>query len=168
MDKSLNELKIQAKKLFKCSKKDDVNALARLAKCYRSNQPTTDSLQLKHCQLVLAKELGFQDWQHLQKILSGAIGNKSAEVDMGSIFYVSACSALLNQWFTTYDEAKAALDAKHYLLPYKKQFVVVSVEHIKTLGITDIDLGHGEHNDVYAIYPGLAWDNLVLQIVKKR
>lgn len=166
MDKALNELKVRAKRLFKLCKNDDPKALARLAKGYKSNPPTAGKLQLKHCQVVIANELGFADWQSLHTIFSAKAGHSGAGLDMGTLFYKSACSAFLNQWFTTYDEAKTALDAEHYLLPYKKQFVLVTAQHIETLGIFDTTLLHNVHKDIVSCYPSSTWDDLALQVLK--
>jgi hypothetical protein len=166
MNKTLNELRIRAKILFKLCKSDDKNALARLAKCYRSDHLVGGKLQLKHCQLVLAKELGFQDWQHLQRVFSGTEHNNLVDLDMGSLFYNSECNAFLNQWFATYNEAKTALNSKHYLLPYKKQFIVVTADYIKAIGIKDTTLLHEIHNDIFACYPSATWDKLALQVLQ--
>ena len=43
--------------------------------------------------------------------------------DAGPLIYVDSMSVFLNQWFTTYEEARAFREAEGgYLLPFKNQF----------------------------------------------
>lgn len=54
--------------------------------------------------------------------------------------YIDAMDALLNRWFRTYEEARAALDAEGgYLLPFRRQCFVTSAEGVRTLGLDPDD-----------------------------
>ena len=64
----------------------------------------------------------------------------TAANDVGPIIYVSRMDAVLNRWFTTYEEARASLDAEGgYLLPYKNQFFITLSEGIRDLGLDPND-----------------------------
>ena len=55
----------------------------------------------------------------------------------GSIMYVPRMDAILNRWFTTYEEARASLESEGgYLLPFRNQFFVTTSEGIRKLGPT--------------------------------
>jgi len=168
MDRALNEVKNQAKILLKLCKKDHTKALARMAKWHKKIQVTEAGLKLKHCQFVLARELGFIDWQHLQKVLSGTLSKELSSLDLGTLFYPPACFSFLNKWFTTHQDAIGSLDENHYLLPHKKQFFVVTKDYIDTLGITDMVLLSKINRDMFFSYPGNIWDELTLQVLINR
>ena len=54
--------------------------------------------------------------------------------------YVPSMDAIVSRWFTTYEEARASLDAEGgYLLPYRTQFFVTSREAIRELGLDPDD-----------------------------
>jgi hypothetical protein len=54
--------------------------------------------------------------------------------------YVPRMDAILNRWFTTYEEARASLESEGgYLLPYRSQFFVTTNEEIRELGLDPED-----------------------------
>ena len=54
--------------------------------------------------------------------------------------YVSRMDAVLNRWFTSYEEARSSLEREGgYLLPYKDQFFVTLGEGIRELGLNPDD-----------------------------
>lgn len=54
--------------------------------------------------------------------------------------YVPRMDAILNRWFTVYEEARAALELEGgYLLPYRNYFFVTSSEGIRELGLDPND-----------------------------
>lgn len=56
------------------------------------------------------------------------------------IMYVGRMDAVLNSWFTNYQEARASRDSEGgYLLPYKSQFFVTQSEGIRELGLDPDD-----------------------------
>ena len=58
----------------------------------------------------------------------------------GPLMYVARMDAVLNRWFTSYEEARASLAAEGgYLLPYKTQFFVTEGEGIRELGLDPDD-----------------------------
>jgi hypothetical protein len=57
-----------------------------------------------------------------------------------SIMYVPRMDAILNRWFTTYEEARASLESEGgYQLPYRSQFFVTTSEGIRELGLDPED-----------------------------
>ena len=54
--------------------------------------------------------------------------------------YVPEMDAILNRWFTTYEAARASLDAEGgYLFPYRSQFFVTLSEGVRELGLNPED-----------------------------
>lgn len=54
--------------------------------------------------------------------------------------YVPRMDAVLNRWFTSYEEARAFLENEGgYLLPYKRQFFITEGEGIRELGLDPND-----------------------------
>ena len=54
--------------------------------------------------------------------------------------YVPQMAALLNRWFTTYEAARASLEAEGgYLFPYRNQFFVTLPEGVRELGLDPED-----------------------------
>ncbi len=124
-DTALLEVKFHAKKLLKSCLAQDPNALAQIkAFCDKLNLEPTE-LQLKHCQLFIARQIGFTDFNQCQRVLSGKalLGE-----DLGGLFHFRRCDTLLNHWFTNVDEAKdyCLANSGSLLLPFKKQFFVVN------------------------------------------
>jgi hypothetical protein len=58
----------------------------------------------------------------------------------GTLMYVARMDAVLNRWFTSYEEARSSRESEGgYLLPYKKQFFVTEGEGIRELGLDPDD-----------------------------
>lgn len=170
MEIALNEVKIQAKRLLKWIKLN--SQLPAMNKKHLIGLPSDniDAFKLKHCLIITARKLGFKNWHHCQQILQGT-DCIPADLDMGTIFHTSRCDVFINQWFATYNEAKILLDSQpksYYLLPYKKQFVVVKKQYLKELGVTDdFDNVLNELNfDLYHSYNSIVWDKLAAHIIK--
>ena len=54
--------------------------------------------------------------------------------------YVPQMGAVLNRWFTSYEEARTSLEEQGgYLFPYKKQFFVTEDEGVRELGLNPED-----------------------------
>ncbi|ABI39049.1 conserved hypothetical protein [Shewanella sp. MR-4] len=133
--RALTEVKILAKKHLKACQAGDAVALDKLASLMNKQGLTQQDIQLKHCQSLLARELGFTDFNHCQRVLSGQaqIGE-----DLGTLFHSRRCDSLLNHWFSVFDEAQAFLQQspQMVLLPYKKQFFVVNgADYLDALGL---------------------------------
>lgn len=148
----LAELKIRARLR--------INALRRNA----ADGAGTD-LRLRDCLTLVAREVGFAHWEHARVVLGGFA---QAGADMGSFWHAPRTGSLLNEWFAHRDEARAALlrQPASFLLPYRRQFVVVQADFVRELGIDpaadawtaidhDLDRGYGTPS-----WQALAWDRL--------
>ncbi len=137
---ALAEYKIRAGKLLKdfasADKRRAFGAAYRLASLWpdgNANELLADKsrVQRKHALAVIAREMGFRDWQHL---------TEEAHIELPAFDTARLFSArsgfYLNSWFVTYDEAKAALTQKgRFLFPYRHQFVVCEAGLLVGLGI---------------------------------
>jgi hypothetical protein len=60
--------------------------------------------------------------------------------DAGPLMYVETMDAFLNQWCSTYEEARTLREAEGgYLLPFKRQFFVTVAGAIVELGLDPDD-----------------------------
>lgn len=60
--------------------------------------------------------------------------------EAGPDMYVPRMDAVLNRWFTKYEDARASLEAEGgYLLPFKSQFFLTQSEGIRELGLDPDD-----------------------------
>jgi hypothetical protein len=58
----------------------------------------------------------------------------------GPIMYVTRMDAVLNRWFTSYEQARSSLEKEGgYLLPYKAQYFVTTSEGVRELGLDPDD-----------------------------
>ena len=118
-------------------------------------------LRLRDCLKLVAKEAGFTNWDHARRVLNG---EASPGEDMGTFWYAPRCAGLLNQWFATYEEARAALEAtprRCFLLPYRRQFMVVEDDFIRELGLDpeNREWAAVDH-DAVATHGGKSWGAL--------
>lgn len=132
----VRELKIRANFLFAGIGRGDEHALARLGAL---RGVSADSVQQKHCLAVVAREVGFMSWEHAKRVLEGAIGANDEGADFGTMLYTGG---MLNEWFASYEEARARLDGsseRRFLLAYKRHFLVVMDDFIEALGMSPDD-----------------------------
>lgn len=127
--------------------------------------------RLRDCLNAVSKEAGFDDYAHARRVLNGEARPGD---DFGTFWYAPRCAGLLNQWFATYEEARGALRAtprpekrRLFLLPYKRQFMVVEDDFIRELGLQPEDTvwttaGH----DLIQAYGSAAWRTLALGRLK--
>ncbi|ABS61657.1 conserved hypothetical protein [Parvibaculum lavamentivorans DS-1] len=141
---ALAEYKIRASKLLKDFASDDkrraFGAAYRLASLWpdgNANDLLADKsrVQRKHALAVIAREMGFRDWQHL---------TEEAHIELPAFdtsrLFSEKAGFYLNAWFVTYEEAKAALTRKdRFLFPFRHQFVVCEAGLLKSLGIDTND-----------------------------
>jgi len=170
MNLALSELKVQAKMMLK-KIRSEVNISTKIQRQLKLLKlGMTAEIKLKHCHLLIAKQYGFDSWQHAQQVLSASdLPNET--MNMGTIFHSSRCDALINLWFVTYTEAESALaiDQKNrWLVPYKQQYIVVNKEYLKMIGI---DNGFDEQwrnisHDLIKSYGSECWDKLALAALK--
>lgn len=172
MEIAINEVKTQARKLLKALKTDQTLQQKMALQLKKNKFGPISELQLKHCLTLISQQLGFSNWPHAQRILSG---NEQLEnrPDMGSAFYTKACDGLLNQWFAEYELAKAVLTMQpstSWLIPYQKQFIVVTRDYLALLNVSDDceqwwqEIGH----DLFAGYNTQAWDKLAYVMIRNR
>lgn len=164
MNRSIEELKIRAKKLQHSAERQEPQALAFL----KVHSRLEYDIKRKTCLNAVARKIGFADWSHTKLVLSGMAPSGH---DMGKIWYQTNCSVYLNHWFADYKQAASYL-ADHpdlYLLSYQRQFVVVDQNVIKTLDLFDECDGFWRtiQNDLVAGYATDGWYQLVWQRISK-
>lgn len=185
MNKALNELKIQAKILLKSARNNQPSAIQKLLK-YSGNKPRSNALdlaysdlaKLKHCQHVVAREVGFENWQHANSILSASdsllncFTSESETINMGKFWHSHRCDALINLWFSSYQEARIALQAEpnNYLVPYQQQFIVVTEDYINAVSLHEVEasLWAEVKHDLIASYASDAWDKIAYTRLRNR
>jgi hypothetical protein len=169
MEFALNEVKIQAKKLLKSFKTDDISELRLQKYLKRLTLKNLDELKLKHCLTLVSQELGLVNWHQAQFLLIG--DEKIIKPDnFGTFFYPDSCGGFINEWFNDYQQAKLVLLQKtqtKWLLPYKNQFLVVGKDYIKQFGM-DEKLWREIEHDMVKSYNTSAWDKLCCGIIKNR
>jgi len=165
MNRSIEELKIRAKKLQQAGERFDPRAFDFL----NIKPDPRQKIQRKTCLNTLARKIGFTDWSHARHVLSASavLGQ-----DMGKFWYENACSAHLNNWFANYEEAKRHLTDHPdlYLLPYKNQFIVADINVISVLGLTEECAGYWRSigNNLVDGYGTDGWHALVWQRISCR
>ena len=113
--------------------------------------------RLRDCLNQVAREAGFAHWEHARRVISG---EAAAGEDMGSFWHAPRCAALLNQWFADAAEARAAHKKAPgaFLLPYRRQFVIVQPEFIIEIGMDPQDsLWAQVGRDLVASHGTAAW-----------
>ncbi len=120
------------------------------------------ALQLKDALALAARGRGFMHFEHARRVLGGLAAPGD---DMGSFWHAPRCSALLSEWFAREAEALAALASKPraFLLPYRRQFVVVGPEYVRELGLDPSHPAWAEaRHNLVAAYGTPAWQALTL------
>ena len=138
----IRELKTRAELLHRKLKNSQPGAIARLRRLpdFRTSSDSDAELvravQRKHCLSVIASEFGFSNWAHAKRLLEGA----DAESDFGELLYINGPGGFLNHWFANWDEANAQrVSSGGFLLAFKRQFVVVEPEYIRSIGLDPDD-----------------------------
>ena len=149
MIEATEELKIRAEILHKRlvagvpGSRTRLRALTPLAKADDDAlAAAAGAVQRKHCLAVVAREVGFGNWNHALSVLRGDL----AEPDFGTLLYdAEGCRGTLNAWFANHPEARAHLSSQRdrgghvFLLAYKRQFVVVDSHFVEGLGLDPED-----------------------------
>lgn len=142
----VRELKVRAEVLHKRLAAGDAQARSRLRVLHEHRHADDAALvalvptvQRKHCLAVAARECGFASWDHARRVLQ----SDPREPDFGTLLYEET-SATLNQWFASYEEARAVLDRsepaqRKVLLAYKRHFFVAEIELVRALGLDPDD-----------------------------
>lgn len=135
----VSELKARARILHRQARDGDPEAIRRVRTLpeLRKLDPEQLSaeLQRKHGLAVVARELGFDGWQHAIAMLTGQGGD-----DHGTVLYPRECWGHWNIWSASYEEARGIREEHGgYLLPYKHQFFIVEGNFIDTIGLDPED-----------------------------
>jgi hypothetical protein len=139
-----------------------VRARLRLNAARRAG--TGDDRKLRHCLNEAAQAAGFAHWEHARHVLAG---EAAPGEDMGAFWHAPGCDALLNQWFADAATARAALRPGRYLLPFRRQFVVVEGPYLRELGLDPADPAWGAiAGDLVAGYGTAAWRELAARRMK--
>lgn len=138
----VEELKIRARILQK-SLEQGAPATATRLRCLRELRRASDEdvarfvpdARLKHCLAVVAREAGFDDFQHASAILTGERSD-----DFGTLLCQNGSAAHWNIWSASYEEARD-IRAAHggFLLPFKRQFFVTDRYYVEELGLDPDD-----------------------------
>jgi hypothetical protein len=114
-------------------------------------------LKLRDCLQQVAREVGFQHWEHARRVLGGLAAPGD---DMGTLWHAPRTGVLLNEWFARAAEAHAAHQRQPagFLLPYRRQFMLVQADFVRELGV---DPRHpawqGIGHDLVRGYGSAAW-----------
>jgi hypothetical protein len=129
----------------------------RLNGARRDNGATAADLKLRDCLQQVARDVGFQHWEHARRVLGGLAAPGE---DLGTFWHAPRSGILLNEWFARAAEAHAAHQRQPaaFLLPYRRQFVLVQADFVRELGV---DPRHpawqGIGNDLVRGYGSPAW-----------
>lgn len=171
MELAIKEVKIQAKKLNKQLKSGDQVSKNVVLKMKRLHINTTE-IKLKDCLNVVSIQLGFQHWRQAHQFFSGSADNK-LPTNWGTYLYPDRGDVFINEWFSSYANAKQIVSEhlpSKWLLPYKKQFIVVGQDYIDCFNLNSqlTELWRYIANDMQASYNSKAWDHLTAAILKQR
>lgn len=114
----------------------------------------------------VAREVGFTQWDHARRVLSGAAAPGE---DFGTFWHAPRTSSFLNEWFADVAQAQAALARSRagVLLPYKRQFVLVPPDFLRELGLDPRDPAFTDAGrDLMRAYGSPAWQALAAQRVR--
>ncbi|WP_025897773.1 hypothetical protein [Sneathiella glossodoripedis] len=157
MTELIQELKIRARLRHKSLLAGDHHVFRRLRKRF----PHEQEFRLKHSLHLVAYESGFADWPMALRYLQGRSNNPA---DAGSFWYSTACMTILNHWFADYEEASAFLEdnAMHFLVPYKRQFVVVDRNYMLLIGCNGCETA-GRGVNLVTDYGSPLWQQFAAQ-----
>ncbi len=132
MDNAIEYLRQHARVLQRKAEEKDATAIAWLSSVHELRSLDAEALsravQRKHCLIAIAQKLGAKDWNDLHTQLCAQAGD-----DFGTLLHVNG---YWNIWSARYDEA-ITIRADHggYLLPYKRQFMIVEDHYLDGLGL---------------------------------
>ena len=151
----LTELKIRARLQVNARRRD----LAPLGQDTQQDPAP----RLRDCLIRVARDVGFSHWDHARRVLGGLAGSDD---DMGSFWHAPGCQTLLNQWCTTHEQAQQLqrADPGSFVLPYRRQFMLVQDDFIRELALDPADPAWAESKrDLVQAYATPAWSALAMQ-----
>lgn len=144
---------------------EELKVRARIARNAARSSGAHELPRLGDCLHRAARDAGFLHWEHARRVLGG--GARPGD-DMGSFWHAPGCSTMLNRWFADEAQARQAHAASGgFLLPYRRQFMVVQGDFIRELGLDPQDpawtaAGH----DLTLAYGSAPWVALSLRRLK--
>jgi hypothetical protein len=132
MKDAIQEIRVRAEILQRRAQTQNPDTLKRFRVV-----PDFDSAQIRRrdCLLVIAKEMGFLNWPHAKRVLSG-----EETEDFGGLLCPRKCGGHFNLWYRTHVEADAIRRERGgYLLTFRRQFLIVERPYIETLGLDPDD-----------------------------
>ncbi|WP_448955875.1 hypothetical protein [Labrys neptuniae] len=153
----LREVKIRARLRLKdlADEVPDVLFYTRWI-CRKRRWVLPSQWRLSHALNIVSTEIGFQDWEHARRVLEG---RAQLSDDLGGLWYDLRCQFLLNNWFSTYADAKAfRCGGARFLFPFGKQVIVGGENFVRTLGLDPASpLWREVNHDLLAHYGTSAW-----------
>jgi len=119
--------------------------------------------QLHHCLNLAAADCGFQHWEHARHVFGG---HARTGEDVGDFWYGEDVGGFFNHWYAHYAQARAHLeqDAQLFLLPYRRQFIVVTADYMRSRGIDgDAQMWASLPHDLVQAYGSEPWMRLAQQ-----
>lgn len=144
MNALVDELKVRARLRLNAGRRD--------AAADREGGP-----RLRDCLHEVSREVGFEHWEHARRVLGGL---SAPGEDMGTFWHSPRTASLLNTWCATLAQAQDAHARQRgsFLLPYRRQFVVVREEFVRELGLEPRDAAwDGCGRDLVSGYGGPSW-----------
>ena len=163
---SITELKTRARIGLNALRAGDLSIVARARAVSRQRCATPPSWRLAHCLNFAAQGVGFRSWEQARQILGG---HAEPGHDAGTFWHAPRCDSLLNHWFADLAEARTCLATlpEHVLLPYRRQFVVVSGHYLEALGVPAGAADWSEaRRDLVAAYGSMPWRRLCVSRVR--
>jgi hypothetical protein len=144
---------------------DDTPAIEELktrARLLRNASTRSGDAELKLGDALhdVARSAGFLHWEHARRVLGGLAVPGD---DMGTFWHEEACGAYLNNWIAGIEPARQAFAALPgaFLVPYRRQFVVVEDGYIRALGLDPADPAWAAlRRDLVGGYGSPAWREL--------
>ncbi len=135
-------------------------ARLRLNAAKRGDEPGAP--RLRDCLHEVARAVGFQHWEHARRVLGG---EAQWGEDMGRFWYAPRCIVHLNTWIADRGQALAARErTAGFLLPYRRQFVLVEEGFVRELGLDPADAAwEAAGRDLVSAYGSPAWKALARQ-----
>lgn len=132
-------LKTHARVYHRKVQAGDRDALARIRRLgeFKDLDDAAISLQVRrrHCLAAIAAEAGFDGWTHALQVLQGENTG-----DFGTLLYPGRCRAHFNIWCASHHEARQIHgESGGFLLAWRKQYLVVDDDYIRTLGLDPED-----------------------------
>lgn len=113
---------------------DEIKTRARVRLNAARREGRAGDLRLADCLNAAGREVGFLHFEHARRVLAG---EAAPGEDWGDFWHAPRTGVLLNQWFARLADAVAMLaqQPSGFLLPYRRQFLIVQDHFIRELGV---------------------------------